>query len=114
MFNLKEIITRLTTVERRIECLMTVLMYRSDKMNSTLEEIQSAIKVTAEAVANEKAEVQAALAEQAAQIQNLSNQIAAGVSVGSVITQEQLDGLMASIVGINVAVADIYNNPVKS
>ena len=77
-------------------------------MSASIEEIQAEMEVAKTTIATERAEVQSALAAQAAKIEALTAQIGSVVVPGSVATQEQLDALFATTKEVTGAVADIF------
>ena len=77
-------------------------------MSASIEEIQAALEAATVAIATERAEVQSALAVQAAKIEALTAQIGGVVVPGSVATQEQLDALLVAAKDVTAAVANIF------
>lgn len=104
---LKDLYDQQIYMQEQLDFLTLTVLNRSNKIMSTLEELNAAIQAATDATVAEQAQVQAALAAQAAQIQALSDQIA-GMSAGGLVTQEQLDALVVAAKGISAAVEAIY------
>lgn len=82
---------------------MDALEAQGVKIMATLEEVQAKLEAINLAITEERSEVQTLLGGLRDQIQALQDQIASG----TVVTQEQLDGLAASADAIVSRVRDI-------
>lgn len=91
----------------KLECLLSTFINRSNTLMATVQEVQAEQAVSIAAIEAERAEVKAALDEQAVAIQALNDAIAA-MPNGGVATQEELDALYASAQAVTAAVSSIY------
>ena len=98
----------LKIVQYRLDLFISTLINRSNSIMATLEELQSSLNNLSLTITNERAQVQAALALQSEKIDELVEQIA-NTQTNAPITPAQLDGLMAAIDSISVAVDGIYS-----
>ena len=98
---------RLDYMQAQLDFILLTIINRSNQIMSTVNDLQAAIDAAVAATATEQAQVQAALAAQAASIQALTDQIAQ-LQAGSVVTQAELDALVVAAQGIAAAVDAIY------
>ena len=108
--DLERIKESIKVIEMRLTLVLdhlVLLNLQGKQTMATFDELQAEMTSITETVAAERVQVQEALAAQAVKIQALLDQIAAGVPAGSVVTQEQVDTLMAIAQSIKATVADI-------